>query len=757
MNNRNGLVFFNLNKISSIFVLLVWLCSCKDEPKYQAVTNHADGVFLSAAEIPDNHFLGDNNCKECHQDEFNDWQGSHHDKAMQIADSTSVLAYFNGETFTNQEVTSRFFKKDGSYYVNTEGPDGTYQDFKIVYTFGITPLQQYIVQFPDGAYQCLSTAWDSVKNKWFSLYPDFRVVHAEWLHWTKKGLNWNTMCADCHSTNVRKNYDFKTDSYNTKYAIINVSCEACHGPGKQHVDDVKRLGSNYQATGTMQMTLDTKPKELVDACARCHARREQFTKTFNYEGTFLDHYFPHLIVEPQYYPDGQILDEDYVYTSFTQSKMYKNDITCNNCHNSHSLKLKFEGNKLCTQCHVPATYDTPAHHKHPMDTESAACINCHMPGRYYMGNDFRRDHSFRVPRPDQSLKYGTPNACTGCHTDKDNQWAWQSFKSLYGAVDSLHFSDKLIPGVIGEAHADAGLLELIQDKTEAPTVRASAVRALSFYNIQRDIDKYLTWLNDDSPMVRAASIDALSDINNADYVNYFYPLLNDPKRTVRVKTFYALANVNEMQVPQQYKESYSKVKQEFFDYLTINADFVGGLAKKANYNIKKGNLSEAIMLYEKALEIDNLDNRLRVTLSNLYYNIGDQGNAEKMFKEIEEREPDYGPAYYSLALLYAEQNRTEEAIAQLQQAISKMPENIRAYYNLSLLYDKIGNHKNAEATLIKGLKIDAANESLLYALAYHYSQRNQTEKARNIAKRLVRLYPNNTEYTALLRQLGAEK
>ncbi len=707
--------------------------------------------------VPDNHFLGDKACKECHQAEFKDWQGSHHDKAMQLADSTSVLAYFNGETYTNQEVTSRFYKKNGNYYVNTEGPDGTYQDFKIVYTFGLTPLQQYIVQFPDGAYQCLSTAWDSVKNKWFNLYPDFRVVHGEWLHWTNKGLNWNTMCADCHSTNVRKNYNLQTDSYNTKYAIINVSCEACHGPGKQHVDDVKLLGNAYKPTGTMHMTLNTKPKDVVDACARCHARREQFSNNFNFEGTFLDHYFPHLIVEPQYFPDGQILDEDYVYTSFTQSKMYKNDVACNNCHNSHSLKLKFEGNALCTQCHVPENYDTPNHHKHPMGTESAACINCHMPGRYYMGNDFRRDHSFRVPRPDQSLKYDTPNACSGCHTDKDNAWAWQSFKALYGTVDSLHFSDKLIPGVVGEPHADAGLLDLIQDTSENDIVRASAVRALSYYNMQRDIDKYLAWLNDDSPLVRATSIDVLSDINNTDYINYFLPLLNDPKRSVRVKAFYALASLDEALVPENYKDSYTKVKKEFFEYLNVNADFVGGLTKKANYNIKKGNINAAITLYEKALDVDNLDNRLRITLSNLYYNVGHYDKAETMFKYIEKAEPDYGPAYYSLALLYAEQGRTQEAIKQLQLAINKMPDNIRAYYNLSLLYDKIGNQKQAETTLVKGLKIDATNESLLYALAYHYSQHNQLEKAKNMGKRLVQIYPNNKEYRSFLQQLETFK
>ena len=731
------------------FILL--LNSCKEKATYEPVTE--DTVFLSTKELPDSLFVGDSNCKTCHQKEYADWQGSHHDKAMELANDTSVLAPFEGEEFSSFEVTSRFYKKDGDYYVNTEGPEGTYDDYKIIYTFGVTPLQQYIVEFPDGKFQCLSTAWDTEKGAWFNLYPDFKVVHSEWLHWSNKGLNWNTMCSDCHSTNVKKNYHLQTDSYNTQYALINVSCEACHGSGREHVEEASRLGDKYKPKGNMRMILSTTPKQLVDECARCHMRREQFTNSFNYEGTMLDHYFPQLLEEPFYFPDGQILDEDYVYASFTQSKMYKNNIACNNCHNSHSLELKFEGNMLCAQCHAPATYDSPLHHKHETNTEGSKCINCHMTGRFYMGNDFRRDHSFRVPRPDQSLKYGTPNACVDCHTDKDNEWAWKEFQNLYGEVDFIHFSDKLIPGVLGHANAEHGLLDLIKDTSENELVRASAVKALGHYELDPLIREYLNWLNDASPVVRGATLDVLSNINTADYANYFLPLLNDKKRSVRVKAFYALGTLDASQVPAEYLESYKKVEKEFFGYLDVTSDFVGGLAKRANYNIKKGNIQEAISYYEKAIEVDNLDNRLRYTLANLYYNVQSYEKAEHTFRAITEREPDFGPTYYSLALLYAELGRTDDAIREMNTAIIKMPENIRTYYNLSLLYDQKGDKGNAETTLIKGLKMDPNNADLFYALAFHYSKYNEMNKALNIAEKLMRLYPNNPQYSNFYRQL----
>ena len=744
------MLFMNIRPIFVLVILFFLTMACKSDGEQKYISQN-DAVFISNKMIPDSHFLGDGKCKECHQEQFKEWKGSHHDKAMELADSNSVLGNFDDEKFTSQGVTSHFFKKGEDFYVNTEGPDGEYEDYKIIYTFGITPLQQYIVEFPDGKYQCLRTAWDSLKNKWFDLYPDFKVVHSEWLHWSRGGLNWNTMCSDCHSTNVRKNYDYKTDSYNTKYAIINVSCEACHGPGKQHVDDVNRLGDQYTPTKTMHMTWDTKPKELVDQCARCHMRREQFSEAFNFEGTMLDHYFPQLIEEPIYYADGQIRDEDYVYGSFVQSKMYNNDVTCNNCHNSHSLKLKFEGNNLCAQCHLPEQYDTPKHHFHKMDTDASQCVNCHMPGKYYMGNDFRRDHSFRIPRPDLSVKYGTPNACAGCH-NKDDKWAWEAFQELFGTVDSIHFSDKLVPGVVGELHGDIGLLELIEDKNQTEFVRASAVKALSKYNVENFINEYLTWLDDESAIVKGATLDVLSEINNTDYVNSFFPLLKDPKRSVRIKAFYALSVLSEEKIPDNYIEAYQSVQKEFFTHLDTNSDFVGGHVKRANYYIKKGNLEKGIASYENALAIDNINNQLRLNLANLYYNIKNFSKAEQTFKTVIEQEPEYGPTYFSLALLYAELGQIDEAIKMLNIAITKMPENIRLYYNLSLLYDKKDDQKKAENILAKGLKIDHTDESLLYALAYHYSKYNQPEKAKATLIKLVQLYPNNSQYNSFLAQ-----
>ena len=744
-----------LKKLSVVFVLIVIFFSCKQkESKYIANSEGVKNVFTSTKLIPDNHFLGDQKCKECHAPEFKLWQGSHHDKAMQTVSDSTVLGDFNNVKFKSQSVTSFFFKKGEDFFVNTEGPEGTYEDYKIEYVFGIKPLQQYIVQFPNGHYQCLRTAWDTQKNKWFDLYPDFKVVHSEWLHWSRGGLNWNTMCSDCHSTNVRKNYDFKNHSYDTQYALINVSCEACHGPGKSHVEQVNKLGNAYKSISDLKMMSHTDSKKLVDECARCHMRREQITAHFNFEGTMLDHYFPQLIAENIYHPDGQILDEVYVYGSFVQSKMYHNGVSCINCHNAHSLELKFKGNQLCTQCHLPESYNTPTHHFHKDNSEGTKCINCHMTGKYYMGNDFRRDHSFRVPRPDLSLKYDTPNACTQCHNDKDNEWAWEQFKNYYGQPDYKHFSELLAPGLTRKPNALEGLLELATDTIYPEIARASAIKTMSNYLDTSSIDKMISFLNDDSPLVRAVSLDVLGEINSQDYINYALPLLQDEKRSVRVKAFFVLASLDEIQIPETYKAAYKKVKKEFDTNLNVTADFVGGRIKKADYALKKGDLKTSIKGYESALEIDYINNIVRTNLANLYYQDGDFIKAENAFKTIINQEPEFGQTYYSYGLLLAELNRYEEAIMQLQKAIKYMPENIRPYYNISLLYDKVNDLKNAELFTLKGLKKDPKNEDLLYMLAYLYSKDNKIEKAKEVVENLVELYPNNSNYSNFLNQLN---
>jgi predicted CXXCH cytochrome family protein len=391
-------------------------------------------------------FVGSAACAASHEREDTLWRGSHHQLAMQEASDQSVLGTFNNASFKNGDVVSTFFRMGPKFIVRTDGPDGVLHDYEIKFTFGVYPLQQYLIEMPGGRVQALGLAWDSRPSdrggqRWFFLYPGQNIRSGDPLHWTGIDQNWNYMCADCHSTNVRKNYDARTRTFSTFYAEIDVSCEACHGPGSNHVGWARKQGDwiSFDSSKGLLVALDerrgigwssagpnrdvrrSKPRQSereIQMCARCHSRRGQIHEDYVHGQAVGDDYRVALLDYDLYFPDGQIKAEDYEYGSFVQSRMFNAGVTCSDCHEPHSLKLRAKGDEVCLQCHAAPKYASPEHHFHKLDSAGARCVNCHMPERTYMVVDPRRDHSLRIPRPDLSLKLGVPNACTNCHKGK---------------------------------------------------------------------------------------------------------------------------------------------------------------------------------------------------------------------------------------------------------------------------------------------------------------------------------------------------
>ncbi|MDX1380394.1 MAG: multiheme c-type cytochrome [Xanthomonadales bacterium] len=188
-------------------------------------------------------YAGTQSCAGCHEPEYAAWKTSHHYQAMRPATDETVLGDFGDTTFEYGNVTSRFFRRDGKFLVETDGPDGKLQEFEIAYTFGFEPLQQYLVPFPDGRYQALNVVWDTRPaaaggQRWVHLYSEDEggaIGHDDRLHWTGSFQNWNARCAVCHSTGLEKNFAAAANRYRTEWQEIDVACEACHGPGAAHV------------------------------------------------------------------------------------------------------------------------------------------------------------------------------------------------------------------------------------------------------------------------------------------------------------------------------------------------------------------------------------------------------------------------------------------------------------------------------------------------------------------------------------------
>ena len=712
-------------------------------------------------------FVGGDKCISCHLKEYNLWKGSDHDNAMDIATDSTVLGDFNKIEVSFRGKNHKFYKRDEKFYVYTEGPDGKMAEFQITHTFGVRPLQQYLIPFDKGKFQCLPIAWDTENEKWFDLagmlYSTEELTPGSYFFWTNQAQNWNGVCAECHSTNLNKTYDIENDSFHTTWSDIDVNCEACHGPGSKHLEwaSLPESSRDYDPNmGLILQTSGTTSRQYIEACAPCHSRRTALGVNDHTSNEYYNNYQPQLITPSLYFKDGQILDEDYVFGSFTQSKMYMHDVKCSDCHDSHSIKLKFEGNALCTQCHRSEEYDTYQHHFHKYKNETgqpvvdkfgkeiavgegALCINCHMPGRYYMGIDFRRDHSFRIPRPDLSIKHNTPNACNDCHADKSFQWSEKYLRKYYGERKKFSYASVLSDGYEQIPNADSELIKMIKNNLYPEIVRATALQYLSSYHSDDVSATIRQMLDDPEPVIRETAVRVFTSINQEDYIATLLPLLNDPSKIVRITAANQLSGLPKTDFTETQFKNLTSGINEYLKTLEYTTDFPSGKYNLGNYYSNQGDLLKAENFYKNAIEEDHLFYPAKSNLALLYYNEGKLADAEKMFMDLIKNHKEYTQGEYYLGLLYAEQKRYLEAVNIMVKATTRKEVNPRIYYNLGLIYQYINKPQKAESSLLKAYSISPTEYDVLYALIDFYTKSGNQKMAMKYTKELNEKFPSN--------------
>jgi tetratricopeptide (TPR) repeat protein len=745
-------------KITGIIATLVIVLSIPAYMIKQLYFRKPAAAALPAA------FVGGQKCAECHKGEFDKWRGSPHDLAMEEANDQTVLGNFDNAVYERFGVTSRFYRKDGRFFVHTQGTDGKMADYEVKYTFGVYPLQQYLIPFPGGRLQCLPIAWDVREKKWYHLYPDAPIDPADWLYWTNAGLNWNGMCAECHSTNLKKNYDLNTDSYRTTWSEIDVSCEACHGPGSDHVkwaelpDMARPAAENYRL---MVKTSGIDSRKLVELCAPCHARRAILGDYTHAEPDLMDTMLPSLLDEGLYYPDGQILEEVYVYGSFTQSKMYARGVRCSDCHDVHSVKTVKAGNALCLQCHRAAVYDTRAHHFHKKVGEKgeplksadgrvlfdvgsgAECAQCHMPGHIYMGIDYRPDHSLRIPRPDLSLKLGVPNACNRCHQEKSIQWADDYFTRWYGPGRPGHYGTIIDAGRRHLPAASQDLIRLAGDALYPVIVRATALSLLGTYPAKDSIQAYEPALADDEALIRRTAIDQLNAADLNKQTALLAAMLYDPVKAVRIEAARRMTEIKDPQLDGSQKKRYQAALLEYQEAMEYSADFAFARYNLGNMYVNLGQPEKAIDSFRGAIRIDSQFYPAKVNLAMLFNQLGRSDETEALLSEVVDAHPELYEVQYSLGLLLAEKKKYAEAAGHLEIAAKGMPDRARVRYNLGLLLQQLKRDMEAEAALLGALEIEPDNLDYLYAVADHYLKSGKLTKARDFAERMIEKHPAN--------------
>lgn len=651
---------------------------------------------------------------------------------MQPPTAATVLGDFDNASLTHFGVTTTFRRQDGGFIVRTDGADGTIRDFEVVHTFGIYPLQQYLIAGPGGRLQVLGIAWDSRPSsqggqRWFHLYPDQALAPGERLHWTGRDQTWNTMCADCHTTALRRGYDAATDAYTTTWQESGAGCESCHGPGAGHVgwaraptsDPAKGLAVSLRATdgGVWEMTPDTgiarRSRALIsrelDACAGCHSRRKMLRDDPSPALPFLDTAIPSLLTPGLYHADGQVDGEVFEWGSFVQSRMHRAGVVCSNCHEPHGLGLRAEGNAVCAQCHAPERFETATHHHHAEGGAGAQCAACHMPSKLFMGVDRRHDHSFRIPRPDLSVAIGVPNACTSCHSDRPASWAAETVAAWFpaGRHAGPHFGLALEAGRRGAADAEPRLNALIRDRTQPAIARATALGLLAPLFATSSAGAVRAAANDADPLVRMAApgavpADALPSLRPA-----LWPLLADPVRAVRVEAARALAATDPARLSPAQRA-------------TFEAAF-------------------AELLVAEQVDADRPETQINLGL--LWLARRDLPAAEAAYRTALRQDPGFAPALVNLADLQRQRGRETEAIALLGEALARDPANADALYALGLAQVRTGARAAALETLRRAAEQapGSARNAMTYALALREAGRG--EEARSVLERTHQAHP----------------
>jgi predicted CXXCH cytochrome family protein len=703
-------------------------------------------------------------CVACHPGQAKDWATSHHFQAMAPATESTVLGDFTSAEVELDGVTSRFVRRDGKFFVHTDRPDGTLADVEAKFTFGVEPLQQYLVELDAGHLQALTIAWDTERKRWFDLYPDEKTPPGDVLHWTGRYQSWNGMCASCHSTNVRKGYDAAADRYVTTWSEINVSCQSCHGPGERHVEwarsrDVTKAAGyglvvDFRASGA---------EREVETCAPCHARRSELTTAPVPGDALYDDYLPALLTPELYHADGQQLGEVYEYGSFRQSKMYQAGVRCTDCHDPHTAKLRSDGNALCVRCHqmspdtarlpgLPArSYDSPEHHHHAAGSPAAACVGCHMPARSYMVVHARRDHAIRIPRPDLSVKIGTPNACSSCHADRTPQWAADAIAGWYGPdrQEKAHYGEVIAAGRAGHPDAEAPLAALVADASQPAIVRATALSLLG-HNGPTGVAASVAATRDPDPAVRAAAAGSLLRVPPEARLPLVAPLLGDSIRAVRVEAARVLASVPPDRLDASQRRALDAAIAEFVAAQGASLDMPGSHLNLAVLRESRRDDAAAEAEYRTALRLDPDFTPARLNLSRLLNGLGRNGDAERVLTEGIDRVPGQGELHYSLGLLLGEEKRLPEAATALGRAADLMPDRARPRYNHALALQQLGRRDEAERAFLRAQAIDAADPAIAYALTVLYVQAAAWPQALASADRLAVIAPDDPQVQAFV-------
>lgn len=598
-------------------------------------------------------------CASCHADVHQAWTSGRHSRMIQRAAPGVVLGDFRQTSLRLGGTAFALRQTDGAFFITESRLTGAPVERRVDYTLGSRRIQHYLSTVDHGRIVVLPPTWDVERREWFDsveiIRPDEGDAHIV--------QQWNKNCVGCHVSEQDNRYDPATRTYATTWRDEGTTCERCHGPGRAHIERAgaappsATFASEAAATAGADPTIvkatRLTPSRSTAVCAQCHSLRDTVSPGFR-AGEAYDDYFvlkleytPRKEQDPVYWADGRPRRFSNDAAGLWQSQCYlRGGVTCATCHDphrpnvdGHAETLASSNTALCTRCHDAIGRDVAAHTRHAPSSRGSACVECHMPREVVSIKAAIRDHSIGLPTPENTVKFGIPNACTTCHADKPATWAVETLAAWWPngrRSRNVALADAFTAARAGKADALPSLLAIATDATRGPMARANALGYLRGYADATARTALESGLKADDPLLRMVAASSLTQVGAQPAL---LTALADRSRAVRVSALVSLVNLGLPVSEPVDRVRFRAVGEEFAAQAALHEDDPATQTDLGLVRLLNGDLDAASRALTIALDLSPRFPRAAFFLGLTHLNQGRPADARAWLRRVPDDDP----------------------------------------------------------------------------------------------------------------------
>lgn len=706
-------------------------------------------------------YLGSSDCYDCHEKFYKLWSTSHHGKAMQ-AFSASFARTLAPMKEPQQVGNSTFMIEltgSGGVMHQTDAA-GKKTTYPVLHALGGKNVFFFLVPLEKGKLQVAPLAYHVHKKNWYDAtasmvrhFSDGTPDSA--LDWTDRQLTFNTACHDCHISQLRKNYDPATDSYKTTWTEAGINCEVCHGPGEAHVVAAREAEAKGIKDFDMKLIrfhkdLDAKQRDAT--CGPCHAKMTPLTRDFTPGEQFFDHYDLVSYENPDFYPDGRDLGENYTQTGWMANPCVKSgQLECIHCHTSSGrFRFKDDPNKSCMPCHKKRVDNILAHSHHTAEA-GVTCVDCHMP-KTAQAHMHRSDHTFRPPSPAASLKFGSPNACNLCHhnpeaitgdfyghDEKQMKWADEHVKKWHGqesGKELIQLGDMILACREGQWDKLSEILAFLESPACDQAAQVAILRLLANCPYPEKWPAVYKQLESKDEWVRSAAAAALQYDLSPESTRLLLKAAADKFRTVRIYAASSLLSRDLSAYSEAERKAFDDAHTEYWKSLVIWPDRWSTHYNQGIYHDRKNDPDSALAAYNKSMELRSDVIQPLLNASMIHARAGNSTNAYELLKKALKVEPESPLVRFNIALIEAEFGNVEKCEEHLRAALKTDDRMARAAYNLGVLLAR-KNDKEGLKWLARAAELVPGNWNYISSHLYFLNQAGRSVEIENMLKKAI--------------------